>query len=151
MTGTDENGVSRELVPLDARAVGMVDTLGIRFTDPQEFSWLIAERLAAATSLDELLDGAGTVGWRDRPNEPFVIRGVRWVRSSFHGGPGFFAIVDAVDSNGEPCVLTSGAVSVIIQLARGMQQGWWDDVPVKLLRSDTPTADGYFPLRLAKA
>jgi hypothetical protein len=140
-----------EIEHLPARGIALMETLGIKLSDPSETAWEIAERLALANTADELFNPNGALGWRDHLGRPVFIRRVRYAPGQFEQGPGFFAIVDAVDADtGEFLTLTTGAFNVLVQLARAGQLGLLDKA-VKLVESDTPTADGYRPQRLVQA
>lgn len=151
MAKEDTHTPSQELVELPPRALGILDALDIRFTDTQEIQWRIAEQLATANSLDELLNGNSPLGLREHMGVPFQIRGVDYLRSAFAGSP-VYALISAVTKDGEPVTYTTGALSVVIQLARGMKMGWWKDEWVKAEYStDQPGPDGNRPYRLIKA
>ena len=142
---------STEVARIPERAVTIMDNLGIRLADPEQIQWRIAERLATATSLDELLDNDGPAGLRNHLGEPFVIVGVDYLPGGYESGPGFYALIHGVNKDGEPVLYTSGAMNVLIQVARGMSQGWFDGVTVKAEEADRPTADGFRPYRLVRA
>lgn len=151
MARDTDNSTSTEVARIPERAVTIMDHLGIRLTDPQEVSWRIAERLVTAQSLEALLDDTGPLGLRQHLGESFTIRNVEWLPGTFEDGPGFYALINAVNADGEPVTYTSGAMSVMMQLARGVQQGWFDGVALMAQQSDTPTANGFRPYRLVKA
>lgn len=151
MPKADQNGASTEVAALPANAVGIIESLDIRFTDTETIQWRIAERLATATTLEELLDQGGPLGLREHIGEDFSIQGVDYLKSSFPGMP-VFALISAVNRDGEPVTYTTGALSVVIQLARGMKMGWWTGEWVKARYStDEPTAEGNRPYMLTKA
>ena len=140
-----------DIVPLSDHAVGIIEALDIRFTDTNEIQWRIAESLAYAGTVDELLDHAGPAGLREHLGEEFQIRAVDYLKSSYPGMP-LYALISAVNRDGEPVTYTTGALSVVIQLAKGMKEGWWEGVFVKAKYStDEPTAEGNRPYRLVKA
>lgn len=150
--GTQSKDQSQAMTrDLSGSAVEMMDRLGIRFSDPLEIQWEIAERTALAQTPDELFGDSGPLGLRNHMNEPFLVKRVRWLPSSMPDGPGFYALVNAVTPDDQrSLVFTTGALSVMIQLARAQQEGWFDK-PVMAKESDQPTADGYRPYRLAFA
>ena len=134
-----------------ARGTELMHQLNIRLADPQDLAFVIAERLALAQTPDELFSENGSNGWEDRQGEPFMVRRVYWLPSSFEGGTGFFAVVEATQADtGEVTVLTTGSTGVCIQLAKAEQMGWLTE-PVKLKRNEQPTSNGYYPHRLVKA
>jgi hypothetical protein len=142
---------STEVAVLSPKAAALLDDLNIRFADTNDIQWAIAEKLAYATSLDDLLTNDGPQGLREHMHESFMIRNVQYLPSSFPGSP-VYAIIDAVTPDGEPVMYTTGALSVIIQLAKGMQMGWYDGELVKAAyASDEATADGNRPYMLKRA
>ena len=145
------NGTGQELAVLTPQQLGLVEQLGIQFADPTAISWRIAERLAVANSLEELLSGEGPEGLRDHLGERFQVRAVEYLPSRFKGSP-VYALISAVNENGEPVTYTSGALSVVIQLARGLQMGWWTGEWVKAVYStDEAGPDGNRPYKLTPA
>lgn len=151
MAKTDVQTTSTELAPLPSRAAAVLDSLDIRFADPLDIQWRIAEQLATADSLDDLLNGTGPMGLREHMGEPFQITGVDFLRSRFPAVP-LYAVVSGVNQEGEPVTFTTGALSVIIQLARGLKMGWWVGEYVKAEYStDEPGPDGNRPYRLTRA
>jgi hypothetical protein len=71
------------------------------------------------------------------------------MESEFAGGLPFFLIVDAADlETGELVTITTGAVSVVAQLAKAHQLGQipgWRVVP---RQAERPSASGYYPQHL---
>lgn len=151
MTSDPSAETGTEMVVIDEITMNLARSLDIEFADPEAATLRIAMRTARALTVEELLAADDDRGWKSHLGEKFTIRHVDWMRSSFRGGFGFFAVVDAVNADGEPCILTCGATQVVIQLARLMQKGWNKDYPVKLVQNKNATADGYYPLRLIKA
>lgn len=136
---------------LPKRAQDLIEHLGITLADPEEIQWRIAERLALANSADELFSAGGALGLREHMGEKFYVRGVDFLPSSQQGSA-LFAVIDAVTPDGESRVFTTGATSVVIQLARGMQIGAFGKRPVYAdYSTDRPTADGNRPYRLFQA
>jgi hypothetical protein len=128
-----------------------MDKLDIVISDPDDIATDIALTLAASVSPEDLFAPDGANGWRGHLMKPYIVRSVKWARSSKAQGIGFYAIVSAVTfPDGEPVTLTCGAVGVCIQLARGLQMGWFDK-PVMLRQSDTETATGGRVLKLVRA
>lgn len=147
----EKDETSTELVPLPPQALGILEMLDIRFTDGAAIQWRIAEQLAYAGSVDDLLNGAGPAGLREHLGEEFQIRAVDYLPSRYPGNP-VYAVIDAVNRDGEPVVYTTGALSVVIQLAKGLKMGWWTNEWVKArYSSDEPTADGNRPYMLTRA
>lgn len=146
--GDKQQSQSTEVMPLPKRALGIMDTLGIKLSDPSELTWDIAERLALADSAEALFGDSGPVGWRTQLGRPVLVQRVRWFQGNYEEGAGFYALVDAADATtGERLLLTSGATSVLIQLAKADAMGWLDK-PVTARESDRATANGYKPYKL---
>jgi hypothetical protein len=140
---------STDLTTIPQQGKDLIHTLDIRFADPSEIQWDIAQRLANATTPEELSGEGGPEGLRNHFGKPFFVRRVRFLPGRFEQGPGFYALIDAVDKEtGEALTFTSGAVNVLIFLARAEQMDWLDR-PVIAKEAETPTADGYRPYRLA--
>lgn len=139
---------STEVARIPERGLGLMETLGIKFADPEEVQWEVAERLALAQSPEELFGDTGPLGLRNHLGLPFYVTNVRYMPGSYEGGAGFYALINAVDAtNDAPLVFTSGAMNVLIQLARAQKMGWLDR-PVMAQQSDQPTANGFRPYRL---
>lgn len=148
MTKTDETSKALDVRRFGDTAVGIMDNLGIRLADPLEIQWEIAERQALAATPEELFNDSGPLGLREHLGEPFLVKRVRWLPSAQPDGPGFYALINAVTPDEQQSlVFTTGALSVLIQLARAAQMDWLDK-PVMAKESDQPTADGYRPYRL---
>lgn len=88
-------------------------------------------------------------GLREYLDQPIRIDGLRRMGSEFAGGLPFFLIVDAADvSTGERITVTTGAVSVVAQLAKAFSLGLipgWRVIPRQSAR---PSAAGYYPQHL---
>jgi hypothetical protein len=119
--------------------------------NPEETARRIAERDLNAQSLDELLGGGSdAISGRDYINKPFQLTGVEWQPSDIVGdGLPFYAVLHIVSMDGEPKVLTTGALSVVRKVAVMASKGWlpaW----VKIVKG-AKTEAGYEPLDLVKA
>lgn len=148
MPDTKEKSTAIDVKRFGTTALGIMENLGIRLADPLEIQWEIAERTALAQTPEELFGDTGPLGLREHLNEPFLVTRVRYLPSAMPDGPGFYALVNAVTPDEQKSlVFTTGALSVLIQLARADQMGWLDK-PVMAKESDQPTADGYRPYRL---
>jgi len=120
-------------------------------SNPEETAKRIAERDINAQSLDELLGGGSdTISGRDYVNKPFSLTNVEWQPSDIAGeGLPFYAVLHVVTLDGEPKVITTGAISIVRKVAVMSQNGWlpaW----VKIVKG-SKTEAGYEPLDLAKA
>jgi hypothetical protein len=81
-------------------------------------------------------------------NVPLLIQGIRKAPSDYQGGLPFFLIADAVViATGELVTITTGAVSVVAQLAKAHALGAfpWRVIP---RQSDRPSERGYYPQHL---
>lgn len=108
----------------------------------------IVTQLLDATTIDDLnAPWAGTSG-RNLAGRQLVIRGVTQRPSTFEDGAGIFLVADALDrKTGEPCVFTTSAVSVVIQLAKVHQLGMWP-VIADVVVAERPTERGFYPYHL---
>ena len=120
-------------------------------SDPAETAKRIAERDLNAATLDELLGGGSdTISGRDYLNKPFQLNGVEWQPSDIAGeGLPFYAVLHVVTLDGEPKVITTGAISVVRKVAV-MAQNQWLPAWVKMTKG-AKTEAGYEPLDLVKA
>jgi hypothetical protein len=133
------------------QALQMMDMLDIHVSDPAEASLKIAMALAYAET-PEQLDQAGQVqSFDDHLGEGFIIRNVDYYPTSFADQAlPIFAVCDCVTADGELVTLSTGSTGVVISIARVMKRQW-NNIPWKVVRSDTPTSSGYYPHRLVKA
>jgi len=114
----------------------------------------IVARILAAEDASEVSDAAGgaTVAAADVIGTPFVLKGVRFQPSTVEGpegSPTVYALVEAVDANGEPALITTGARTALAQLLKLDQleafptkQAW------RFVQADRPTAAGFYPVWL---
>lgn len=148
MPKTEEQAPSTDMAVIPKRGRGLMQSLGLKLADPAEIQWEVAERLALAQTPEELFGDNGPMGLREHLNQPFMIKRVRYLPGRFEQGAGFYALINAADPDtGEALLFTSGAMNVLVQLARAEQMGWLDR-PVTAREAETPTADGYKPYRL---
>ncbi len=106
-------------------------------------------QLAAAEDAADLgapWRAGGMTQYLDRPLE---VRALRRIPSDYDGGLPFFLVVDAGDLlTGELVTFTTGAVSVVAQLAKASQLGaipGWRVIP---RQSDRPSSSGFYPQHL---
>lgn len=88
---------------------------------------------------------AGLGAYNDRV---ITIRSMRRAPSSFEGGPGVFLILDVhTEDDNEEHVVTTGSVSVVVQLLKAFQLG---AIPLTCVPrvSKRQTARGYWPQHL---
>lgn len=88
-------------------------------------------------------------GLKEFLGHPLVINGLRRMESEFGGGLPFFLIVDAaVIETGELVTITTGAVSIVAQLAKAHSLGaipGWRVIPRE---SERASSSGYYPQHL---
>lgn len=110
----------------------------------------IAKRILTAPDADSVLDQQELLEAKDRLGVPLTIRDVRWNGSSFAGGPGVYAVMDAVNHRtGEVELIACGGRNVMAQLYRLVQLR---ALPrdLMIVEAKKPTANGYTPLWLSK-
>lgn len=109
----------------------------------------ILRALAEATDFEDLDAPWRTEGMESLLNQPLAIRGLRRVESDYAGGLSWFLVVDAVViATGELVTFTTGAVSVVAQLAKAWSLGVIPGLRVIPRQSDRPSANGYYPQHL---
>lgn len=116
--------------------------------DPQVTAMQILERIVESESLADLFGDSGAIHAKDLIGVPFVLVGIKFNESTMQGdGPDFYGVLDAVDDDGVPFVMTCGAVKV---MARAWRAQDLDLLPVrvKLTQADQPTAGGFYPMDL---
>ena len=151
-----------ELVPNQSQTVDMIDSeVFQRFLaaaddeagelDPDQVTIDIIGRILKATSVEDVLGGAGATHARDFLGVPFTLTDVRFNRSDFGDtGPAFYALLQGADDNGEAVTITCGARNVIAQAwkLRDMEAL---PVKVELAESERPTRRGYKVMWLQRA
>jgi len=113
-----------------------------------DVSMEIIARILSATTAEEVLGGSEPVHARDYLGRPFRLLGVKFNRSDFEeAGPRFYAVLDAVDPDGEPLAITCGARNVIAQAWRLADLGVLP-IRVRLTEAARTTKNGYKIIRL---
>lgn len=108
----------------------------------------IVAQLLAADDLLALNKPWGSDSSAELAGKMLEIRGATYRESDFTDGLGVFLVVDAVDLNtGEPIVFTTGSSSVVAQIVAAHARGWLPAV-ARLVKSERPTTNGYYPLHL---
>lgn len=103
----------------------------------------IIGRILNATTVDDVLGGRIAIHARDMLGEPFTLLGVRFNESTIDGdGPAFYAVLEAVDPEGEPMAITCGARNVMAQAWKLKDMGALP-VAVMIQQSDRQTKAGY--------
>ena len=130
----------------------------------EETSEEIAQRMVsqvfAAETAEEILSAGAATHVRDVLDQPFRLVDVDWQVSAFKEekdaegnavGLPVFAVIKAVDTNGAPVTLTTGAFMPCAQVYRMQQQGVLSDIPVKFVKRDRPTKRGFYPINMVAA
>lgn len=145
-------GTGQAVATLTPQQEELIERLGVTFVDSDQAALDIASELANAESVEELLGDRQGASWGDFINIPLRVKSVRYMRSGFGDGAGYFAVVNAATADtDEPLTLTTGSVNVLIQLAKLEQFGKLHETPLKLTESQKASANGFRPQRLAFA
>lgn len=122
--------------------------LGIPETSDDGYERLLLQ-LAAATDAADLDAPWRAEGLTQYLDTPLEVRALRRIPSEYDGGLPFFLVVDAADlTTGELVTFTTGAVSVVAQLAKANQLGaipGWRVIPRQSAR---PSERGFYPQHL---
>lgn len=108
----------------------------------------IIGNLVSATDVRDLDAPWRTAGMREIVNQRIRIDGIRKSPSDFKGGIPWFLLVDgAFVETGEIFTVTTGAASIVVQLAKAAQLGGFPLVCIPR-ESSKPSANGYYPMHL---
>ncbi len=130
---------------------GGTKSFAIVTEDPATIAARIDAQILSASSVEELFGEREVIHARDYLNKPFRLLDVEWRPSDIEGdGLPFFAVMHIATMDGEPAVLTTGARSVLLKVAKAQKEGWLP-LEVRLVQSEKKTASGYQPLDLAPA
>lgn len=111
--------------------------------DPEVIAAQIMERILTAETADEVLGGTTAVHAQDVLTRPFTLHGLRLMKSRFDAGLPVFAVLDAeFMDDGSREAVTCSARNVVAQAVQLYRLGGLPRV-VKIVQSDTPTANGY--------
>ena len=117
--------------------------------DPEQISREIMAQLLAAESDEELESMGKAAGWRELEGIPMEIHAFSWRPSSFNeGAPVFFVVRATRLDDGSKVVLTTGSKNVLAQLANMAKRETLVGAIRELVRAETPTAQGFYPLWL---
>lgn len=108
----------------------------------------IISTLLTVTDVQDLDAPWRSAGLSGLINEPIEVRDLRKRPSEYPGGiPFYLVITGAVLATGEVFTATSGAVSIVLQLAKAAQMG---ALPLRCIvrEADRPSASGNFPQHL---
>jgi hypothetical protein len=111
--------------------------------DPEVVSRQIMERILDSSTPEEVLGGMQAVHAQDVLTRPFILHGVRVLRSRFTEGPGVFTVLDAeFGDDGSRAAITCSSRNV---MAQAVQLWRLDALPRKVVirQSDQPTASGF--------
>ena len=130
---------------------GGTKSFAIVVEDPATIAARIDSQILSASSVEELFGEREVIHARDYLNKPFRLLNVEWRPSDIEGdGLPFFAVMHIATMDGEPAVLTTGARSVLLKVAKAQKEGWLP-LEVRLVQSEKKTASGYQPLDLMPA
>jgi hypothetical protein len=136
----------QEVSTLGQSLRGLIEAVPQSSTEDAQYR--IVQQILAARDLSELdapwSGGADSLGKYN--DTTITIHSIRRAPSSFQGGPGIFLILD-VESEGEHYVVTTGSVSVVVQLLKAFELNAF---PVSCTPkiSKRQTARGYWPQHL---
>lgn len=120
--------------------------------DADAVSRAIVERIRGEEDFDSVFGEQELAAWRDTLLDvPVQVVNFHLNKSTVDGGRGgpLYAVVEVVRlSDSEQLTVTCGGRNVLAQLAKILENGWWDK-PVKMVARRT--GEGYDVLRLAKA
>jgi hypothetical protein len=130
---------------------GGAKSFAIVVEDPSVIAARIDAQILSASSVEELFGEREVIHARDYLNKPFRLLDVEWRPSSIEGeGLPFFAVMHIANMDGEPAVLTTGARSVLLKVAKAQKEGWLP-LEVRIVQSEKKTENGYQPLDLMPA
>lgn len=115
--------------------------------DEDGYSGILA-RLATAESIYDLDSPYQSESFSEYKDRAILITGVRRAASDFQDGLGVFLIVEFTDlETGERSTCTTGAISIVAQLARAYTLGV---LPIGVVPrvASKPTKKGYYPQHL---
>lgn len=140
------NGGPAMIRPELAEAIAML-VYDIPESDSDAFDSIIGAILQANDYRD--VDAPWrSAGLEQLLNEPIEVRSIRKRPSDFKDGMPFYLLVTgAIVATGEVFTATTGAASVVAQLAKFHSLGAF---PVRVIprQADRPSARGYFPMHL---
>jgi hypothetical protein len=125
--------------------------LVVKVDDPAEVSRRMMEAIFDSEDVDSILGRSIAIHAQDIIGRPFTLTGIRYMKSRFDQGLPVFAVMDAEFlDDGSTGSITCSARNVCAQAAMLWKL---EALPkaVKIMRTENPTADGYFPLFLEAA
>jgi hypothetical protein len=115
--------------------------------DPAAISAAIVANILQARTAEDVFGTNDVTPAEDVLGQRLTIRGVRWNRSRYDDGPTVYAMIDAVDDDGEVLTISCSGRNVMAQLFRLNELGAFPAV-CAIVQADRPTAAGYFVLNL---
>jgi hypothetical protein len=115
--------------------------------DPAAVAASIVASILAAPDAESVLQQASTTAAEDVLGQRLLIRGQRFNKSDKADGPGFYALIDAVNDDGEVMLITCGARNVMAQIYRLSEL---NALPchAAIVQQEKPTAAGFYPMSL---
>lgn len=144
---TSSEVVARDSDSAIARFLSAAQTQQV--IDPEQAALDMVRRILTADSAEEVLEGREAIHAADVLGQTLTVVGVRWNDSDTAGGPGFYALMDCVDAEGQGFAVTCGAISVMAQLFRMSELNAFP-VRVCIEEAAKPTKSGYRPMHLRK-
>jgi hypothetical protein len=138
-----------EIVPTKETVARFMEAVkGKTEQSAEEVAASILDQVLSATSAEELFGATEVAHARDWIGKPFVLRGLKFNESTFNGvGPDVYAVLECVDTDGVPFVMTCGALKVIAKAWRAGDLGLLP-VEVKITEAEKPTSAGFYPMDL---
>lgn len=119
--------------------------------DSDQIAIDIIARILDAQTVDDVLGGGGATHAEDYLDRGFVLKSVRFNKSTFDSaGPNFYAVLEGYDEDSEPVAITCGSRNVIAQAWKLMDMGALP-LAVEIKRSAKPTSAGFYVMWLDKA
>lgn len=133
----------------------MVELMGVnanvRTSDPKAVQEEILGKILAADTIDAVFENVGSLTHSDELlGKPVTILSVKYNRSDYADGLGFYAVAEFVDENGVRDNAAIGSTNAMAQLFR---LDTLEAFPLKMTLTQTqkPTAQGYYPQFFVKA
>jgi len=122
-------------------------TPGLILTEAEQVSQEIAGRILGASSVTDVLAPQLTTPAEDVVNLPLTLTAVKWLESTLNQGPKVYAVVNAVNRDGQALTITTGASTVLAQLYRLVEL---DGFPcsARFVKAEKATKAGYYPMWL---
>jgi hypothetical protein len=116
--------------------------------DPNQAALDMVQRILNAETVEDVLKRAEAIHARELVDQTIVLTGVRFNESDLKAdGPGFYALLEIVDENGEAQVVTCGAVTVMAQAWKLNKLGALP-MRVVLREAEKETKNGFRPMHL---